>query len=146
MAIYKVPSNLKISILNFVKYILPKNIVKDIDSLLSPCCKPLLSVEENYACNGSDTEFTSVTVNAGVQFANKTVVLLFTFSDSAREGQTTATETVTFDSNGSWTGDVETLTYFENDSTYITVGIIESGSKVVITSDPVLAENIQNCD
>lgn len=39
MAFYKVPSNLKTSILAFVRHILPKKYTKALEIILTPCCK-----------------------------------------------------------------------------------------------------------
>lgn len=144
-----VRKNFKQLILAFAKPLLwnsYRQVYRDIATLLSPCCIPTLTVGEVYACSGSDTEFSEVTVDAGEQNANKNAILLFTFSDAAVEDHTTATVTVTFDANGQWSGGVNTMTYFENGSTGITVSVIIEGSSVLITSASVTAENIQNCD
>lgn len=133
------------SVLNFVKPYANVQLLKDLNNLLQPCCKPTLSVEENYACDGSNTEFTSVTVTAE-QFKNKDVILLFTFSDAGIAEHNTATVSVALDENGSWTGGVSTLTWFGDGVSNVTVSVIEVGSKVLVTSDAVTASNIQNCD
>jgi len=149
MAFYTIPSNIKISILNFVKHLLPKQTINDIDAILSPCCIPILEITpDNFACESgtSNTVFTSVKVSFP-EAANKDVTLIFTFTNTNNNNEISAAAVhTTLDNKGEWTDSVTVAAYFSDDTSNVTVSVLVDGARVVSTSNVVFVENIPNCD
>lgn len=141
MAFYKVPSNIKTSILGFVKHILDKFTVRDIDSLLSPCCKPVVTFD-TATCSNGVLLFNNVTVS-DVSFSNQTVTVILT-SLERPEG---AVKVITLDENGSWTGNLQSsFVYFVGDTGTFTVSLLGENSRVLHVSDPVVVSSLSNCN
>ena len=67
MAFLKQPSNLKISILNFVKNIVSKVLFRAFEILLNPCCD--LSISDiDITCTDTDVATVTLTLGKGFSF------------------------------------------------------------------------------
>lgn len=144
MAFYKTPSNIKTSILNFVKHLLSKQMTKDIDAILSPCCVPTI-VFGTDSCDSDDTAngvlFSGVTVTA-TSLANQTATLIL--ADVNMGGG--AIKTITFDGNGVWEGDIQTSWWNSDGEQTLYITLIPENSRVVYKSVPFEVTGINNCD
>lgn len=143
MAFYKPTSNLKNSILAYVKNIVSKQDVKDINTLLSPCCVPILTIDSDTSCfENSYTLFNNVTVTT--TYKNTQVKLIFTFTQPSADTYSTALD-VTTDENGVWSDSVPLYSWVGDDVVTITVSLWVEGSQVITTSAPVTLTDVQNC-
>jgi hypothetical protein len=143
MAFVKDPSKIKRSIIGFVKHLLSRQKVQDIDTLLTPCCIPILTGGDVTGCSGGDTSFDDFVVSTS--YRNKNATLLFSFWQPDRDTFITAVN-VTLDENGAWTGDVIMYSFVAEGEATVTVGVIVEGSQVVVTSAPITITGISNCD
>lgn len=139
----KSTSNTKNAILAFVKNLIPKSLYKDMVLLLEPCCNPVLSVSDNYACNGSDTEF-EITLT-GLKPSTPITVILTMALDTTTNIYSAAVND-TSDANGEFS-DTITIPFYVSDGTaYLTASVILDGSQVVTKSNTFTATGISNCD
>lgn len=142
-----VRKNFKQGILAFLKPLLKagyKNIYKDVELLLTPCCKPTLIGSEDYSCCDGIATCATVTV-VDEHLKNKTVTLLFEFTGNTNDNHTFST-TAEFDANGEWSDSVRIWGYVENDEVEIRVGVIRENSSVITYSDFITLINVPNCD
>lgn len=145
MAFKIITKQIKKEILNFVKNLVNKSTYNDINTLLTPCCKPTLEIEAgNFSCTGNSyTLFENV--NVTTNYKNKPVTLLFTFTQVGSNTYTSALN-VTTDANGVWSESVTMWSWVTSGTVDVTVGVIIEGSQVVITSDPITVTGVPNCD
>jgi len=138
----------KDSILAWLRNQVSKSIYKDIALLLSPCCYPTVNLGA-FSCSGvpgtSGVLFTGVTISDAA-LAGQTVQVVLSAPEYPNAGAITS---VTLDSNGFWTGNIQSS--FEGSifpSTYtlsITVTLIPVTLGVVHRSLPIVA-SLPNCD
>lgn len=132
------------NVLAFMKPFASKSLLWDIETLLKPCCKPLLIGSEEYSC--CDGIATCVAVDViDKNLAGKTVTLLFEFTGNTNDNHTFST-TATFSSDGEWGDSVRIWGYVENDTVQMRVGVIKENSKVITYSDFITLINVPNCD
>lgn len=144
MAFYKTPSNIKTSILNFVKNLLSKQMTKDIDTILSPCCVPTI-VFGTDSCSSDDTAngvlFSDVTITA-TSLANQTCTLILADVDMGGGAITT----ITFDNVGVWEGDIQTSWWNSDGEQTLYIILIPENSRVLHKSVPFEVTGINNCN
>lgn len=144
MAFYTIPSNIKISILNFVKHLLPKQTIKDIDAILSPCCIPTIEFGTD-SCDDDDTawgvRFNDVTITA-TSLVNQTCTLILADVDMGGG----AINTITLDGNGKWTGNIQTSWWNSDGEQTLYIILIPENSKIAYKSVPFEVTGINNCD
>lgn len=82
MAFYKVPSNIKMSILAFVKRIVSKRIYNAIETILSPCC----TIEITDVVYDCGTEDLTLTITPSKVFEANTESVVYVFTDAGTPG------------------------------------------------------------
>jgi len=106
MAFISSKSNIKNSILAFVKNIVSKKVYKDIEVLLNPCCKTTV-IFDTFSCGFTGDVFgiifNNVTIT-DVTFAGRTVELFLTSVDYPTGG---VIKTITLDASGHWNGNLQ---------------------------------------
>lgn len=135
-------------ILDWLKNQVSKSVYKDISIILSPCCIPTVSLG-TFSCAGIPGTygvlFTGVTIS-DVTLANQTVQVVFTAPEYPNTGVLT---TVTLDSSGFWTGDIQSSfegSIFSGSYTLtITVELIPTNLSIVHRSAPIVVI-VPNCD
>ena len=110
MAFYTVPSNIKNSILAFVKNIVSKTYYRAFEVILNPCCSLTGTAEVSY--NDDNTYAIVITTNESIGFLGKGVATLLIdgslFTGVVTEPNTIYVETATL-SAGSYDIDVTVL-------------------------------------
>lgn len=148
MAFISTKSNIKNSILGFIRHLVSKIVYKDVELLLSPCCKPIFTFESmNCGFTPGDggvygTRFLNATILVP-GLSNKTVIAILSsdlFGGSSYQN-------ITLDSNGSWSGTLQTS--WENSTSDFTATLsilTKDGSRVLRVSDPISVTGMPNCD
>lgn len=144
MKFQKITQRVIDNVLAFIQPFASKRLTWDVETLLKPCCKPLLVGSEEYSCCDSIATCALVTVT-DENLANKTVTLLFEFTGNINDNHTFST-TAEFDENGQWQDSVRIWGYVEDGTVQIRVGVIKEGSRVITYSDFITLENVPNCD
>lgn len=148
MAFIKYPSAIKRSILAFVKHMVSKSTYKDIDMVLTPCCIPSVDFG-TYTCSGTNGTYGVVFNNVVITdptLAGKTCELFFTSPDYVPGS---AYKIITLDSNGYWTGTVQSS--WEGAGApfpftiSVTATLLATDLSVVHRSTPV-SLTLPNCD
>jgi hypothetical protein len=106
MSTTQITTPVKNSILAFVKNIVSKRIYKEINLLLSPCCKPVVDFG-TYSCasvvNMNGVLFTGVKISDPA-LANKSCKVFITAPEAPTSG---VLNHITLDSKGYWTGNLQ---------------------------------------
>lgn len=144
MKFQKVTQRVIDNVLAFIQPFASKKLAKDIETLLKPCCKPVLKGSEEYTCCDGIATCAQVTVK-DESLKNKTVTLLFEFTGNTDDNHTFST-TAEFDENGEWSESIRIWGYVEDGTVQIRVGVIKEDSSVITYSDYITLENIPNCD
>ena len=144
MKFQKITQRVIDNVLAFIQPFASKRLTWDVETLLKPCCKPLLIGSEEYSC--CDGIATCVAVDViDENLAGKTVTLLFEFTGNTSDNQTFST-TATFSADGEWGDTVRIWGYVEDGTVQMRVGVIKEGSRVITYSDFITLENVPNCD
>jgi hypothetical protein len=138
----------KDSILGWLRNQVSKSVYKDISLLLSTCCVPTVNLG-TFSCTGIPgiygVLFTGVTIS-DTALANQTVQVVFTAPEYAGVGALT---TITLDSNGFWTGNIQSSfegsIFSGNYTLTITVELIPTTLSIVHRSVPIIV-TVPNCD
>lgn len=104
MKFQKVTQRVIDNVLAFIQPFASKRLKWDVETLLKPCCKPVLIGSEQYSCCDDIATCATVTVK-DENLANKVVTLLFEFTGNDSDNKTFST-TATFDENGQWNDSV----------------------------------------
>lgn len=140
----KSKGNIKTAILAFVKNLISKDLYMDFKNLLNPCCKPTITIEENYICGANNGISGMLLQNVTITFPgypNASVSgILNTLNQNAFVFD------ILFDNNGSWTGAVQTPWDNLIASSDIEVQLTVMGiGHVVFVSDPITITNVITC-
>ena len=122
-----------------------KTMYNEIRQILEPCCVPSFTFS-TYSCDSTDAAwgivFQDVTISAPA-LANMTVKVIL-MDDSTTGGG--VINNVTFDSVGSWTGDLQSSWWNSDGSQTIYPYILTSDSRVIYTSPAQSLTSLPNCD
>ena len=147
MAFISSKSNIKVSILGFIKHLVSKSVYNDIKSLLEPCCKPTLTFE-SMSCGWTQPDggvYGTRFLNAEIMVSGaggQTVTAILT--TSAFSGG--VCQHITLDAYGKWTGTLQSSWETSNLDFTATLYILKEGSKTLLKSDPIRIINMPNCD
>lgn len=138
-----IPSNVATSIRAFVKNIVKKSIFKDISALLEPCCQATFTFDAEGCGTGEyaqGVEFTGCTITC-TKLAGKTALMWLV----STEHDGGATQYITFDSDGVWTGDIQTSWENSDGTETIKIYLQEEGQRVTYTTEEQDVE-VNTCD
>lgn len=140
----KITPTLIQSVLQFIKPFASKSLQNDIKALLQTCCKPVIEFGTD-SCSSDNTatgvKFSGVTIT-DVSLAGKTATLILTSTEHGGG----AIQTITFDSNGVWTGDIQTSWWNSGGTEIIQILLIAEGGRVAHVSEAQTVTGVNNCD
>lgn len=117
----------------------------DLEVLLSPCCIPTIVFDTDTCATGNTAQgvlFQNVVIT-DTTLINKTVTAILTSTDNSGGGG--VIQQITFNSQGIWTGDLQSSWWNSDGTQTVTLTLIVDGSKVIRVSDAQTI-NVQNCD